>query len=153
MLTTVLLMHLLFSVIVNIIILDYNNKTKHKGIKVTKRGEGQIILVDCGVKNNIIRNLIKRDSTVKLVPWDHDFTTEDYDGLFISNGPGDPKNCDKTIKNLAKALKAGKPIYGICLGNQLLALAAGADTYKLKYGHRSHNQPVIKTGTNTCFIT
>ena len=109
--------------------------------------------MDCGVKYNIIRNLLKRDCTVILVPWDYDFSQEDYDGLFISNGPGDPKMCDATIKNLSKALSKDKPIYGICLGNQLLALAAGADTYKLRYGHRSHNQPVLKVGTNTSFVT
>jgi len=107
-------------------------------------GKLKIILVDCGVKNNIIRCFIKRNVTVKRVPWDYDFTKEEYDGLFISNGPGDPKMCDTTIKNLKKALKQELPIFGICLGTQLMALAAGADTYKLKYGHRSHNQPVIR---------
>ena len=87
------------------------------------------------------------------MPWDYDFSKEDYDGLFISNGPGDPKMCDVTIKNLAKALQEDKPVYGICLGTQLMGLASGADTYKLKYGHRSHNQPVIKAGSETCYIT
>ena len=125
--------------------------TKEK--KIYGNGKTRIVLIDCGVKYNIIRNLIKRDCTVILVPWDYDFFQEKYDGLFISNGPGDPKMCDATIRNLTKALQQDKPIYGICLGNQLLALAAGADTYKLRYGHRSHNQPVIKTGTNTAFVT
>jgi carbamoyl-phosphate synthase small subunit len=125
--------------------------TKEK--KIYGKGKYRIVLVDCGVKYNIIRNLIKRDCTVVLVPWDYDFTKEEYDGLFISNGPGDPKMCTHTIKNLSAALQKEKPIYGICLGNQLLALAAGADTYKLRYGHRSHNQPVIKVGTNTSFVT
>lgn len=116
-------------------------------------GKHKIVLVDCGVKNNIIRCLLNRDTTVIRVPYDYDFTIEDYDGLFISNGPGDPKMNIKTIEHLRKAMTIDKPIMGICLGNQLLALAAGADTYKLPYGHRSHNQPVIMKGTNRCFIT
>ncbi|MCF8357946.1 MAG: glutamine-hydrolyzing carbamoyl-phosphate synthase small subunit [Prolixibacteraceae bacterium] len=116
-------------------------------------GEYKIILVDCGVKNNIIRCLLNRGASVKRVPWDYDFTSEEYDGLFISNGPGDPAMCDATVKNLSKALEGNTPIMGICLGNQLLARAAGADTYKLKYGHRSHNQPVLLNGTDRCFIT
>ena len=121
--------------------------------KVYGNGKYKIVLIDCGVKYNIIRNLIERDATVTLVPWNYDFTREDYDGLFISNGPGDPKMCKETIKNLGIAYNLEKPICGICLGNQLMALAAGADTYKLKYGHRSHNQPVIQVGTDTAFIT
>lgn len=116
-------------------------------------GKYKIVLVDCGVKNNIIRRLLVRDTTVIRVPWDYDFTNDDYDGLFISNGPGDPKTCSATINNLSKAIKGDKPIFGICLGNQLLCLASGGDTYKLKYGHRSHNQPVIQNGTNKCYIT
>ena len=121
--------------------------------KIYGSGKYKIMLVDCGVKNHIIRCFLKRDTTVIRVPWDYDFSKEEYDGLFISNGPGDPKSCDVTIKNLATALSEDKPIYGICLGTQLMGLAAGANTYKLKYGHRSHNQPVIKVGTNTCYIT
>jgi carbamoyl-phosphate synthase small subunit len=116
-------------------------------------GKYKIILIDCGVKYNIIRNLLKRNATVTLVPWNYDFSNEKYDGLFISNGPGDPKMCKETIENLRKAYKNNSPIYGICLGNQLMALAAGADTYKLKYGHRSHNQPVIKVGSDKAYIT
>jgi carbamoyl-phosphate synthase small subunit len=125
--------------------------TKEK--KVYGTGRYKILLVDCGVKYNIIRNLIKRDATVTIVPWDYDFSKDDYDGLFISNGPGDPKQCSSTINNLSRAYKNNTPIYGICLGNQLMALAAGGDTYKLKYGHRSHNQPVIKVGTDNAYIT
>ena len=121
--------------------------------KIFGNGKFKILLIDCGVKYNIVRNLIKRDATVVMVPWDYDFSDEEYDGLFISNGPGDPKQCSITINNLAKAFKLEKPIYGICLGNQLMALASGADTYKLKYGHRSHNQPVIKVGTKKAYIT
>jgi carbamoyl-phosphate synthase small subunit len=117
------------------------------------RGKHKIVLVDCGVKYNIIRHLLKRDTTIIRVPWDYNYLNDDYDGIFISNGPGDPKQCTETIKNLKTALDHEKPVFGICLGNQLMALAAGADTYKLKYGHRSHNQPVILKGTNKCYIT
>lgn len=116
-------------------------------------GSNKVLLVDCGVKFNIIRYLFKRDVTVIRVPWDYDFLNEDYDGLFISNGPGDPKQCDIIIKNINRAFEKEKPIFGICLGNQLMALASGADTYKLKYGHRSHNQPVLRVGTNRAYIT
>jgi carbamoyl-phosphate synthase small subunit len=121
--------------------------------KTYGNGKNKILLVDCGVKNNIIRCLLKYDTTVVRVPWDYDFTNEDYDGLFISNGPGDPEMCEVTINHLKKTLHQEKPIFGICLGNQLLGLAAGAKTFKLKYGHRSHNQPVLLAGTNTCFVT
>ncbi len=124
-----------------------------KEVKVYGNGKYKITLIDCGVKYNIIRNLIERDCTVSLVPWDYDFTNDEYDGLFISNGPGDPKMCTATIKYLAKAYEKNKPVYGICLGNQLMALAAGADTYKLKYGHRSHNQPVILKDTDKAYVT
>jgi carbamoyl-phosphate synthase large subunit len=116
-------------------------------------GKHKIIFVDCGTKHNIIRCLLRRDVTITRVPWDYDFTGMDYDGVFISNGPGDPKLCTPTIKNIQKVMETGKPIFGICLGNQLLSIAGGASTYKLKYGHRSHNQPVILAGTNRCFIT
>lgn len=112
------------------------------------QGRYKIALADCGVKFNIVRRLLKRDTTVVRVPWNYDFTKIDYDGLFISNGPGDPKACEETINNLSKAIKGDKPVFGICLGNQLLCLASGGDTYKLKYGHRSHNQPVIKKARN-----
>jgi carbamoyl-phosphate synthase small subunit len=116
-------------------------------------GNKRIILIDCGVKNNIIKCLLKRNVTVVRVPWDYDLSKEKYDAIFISNGPGDPKMCKQTIENLRKALTLDKPIFGICLGNQILALAAGADTYKLKYGHRSQNQPCKELGTKRCYIT
>lgn len=121
--------------------------------KVYGTGKYRILLIDCGVKYNIIRNLLKRDTTIIRVPWDYNFHNEEFDGLFLSNGPGDPKMCDVTIKNISKSFEDGKPVFGICLGNQLMALASGADTYKLKYGHRSHNQPVLQVGTNKAFIT
>ena len=116
-------------------------------------GKYKILLIDCGVKNNIIRNLLKRDTTVIRVPWDYDISQEEYDGLFISNGPGDPVSCQITVENLQLAFKNDEPIFGICLGNQLMSLAAGAKTYKLKYGHRSHNQPVLQVNTNRAYIT
>jgi carbamoyl-phosphate synthase small subunit len=116
-------------------------------------GRHRIMLVDCGVKFNIIRSLLEYDTTVVRVPYDHDFLSEEYDGLFITNGPGDPAMCKPTIRNLERAIGQDIPVFGICLGSQLLGLASGATTYKLKYGHRSHNQPVIQQGTNRCFIT
>ena len=124
-----------------------------KTIEEYGEGKHKIMLVDCGVKNNIIRCLLKRDTTIKRVPWDYDFSKEDYDGLFITNGPGDPTMCQVTIDHLSQAIDEDKPIFGICLGNQLLGLAAGGSTYKLKYGHRSHNQPVLQIGTNKAYIT
>ena len=116
-------------------------------------GDKTVVVVDCGIKHNIIRCLTRRGVKVVLVPWNYDFNTLDYDGLFISNGPGNPDLAQATVENLRKALRGDKPICGICMGNQLLAKAAGASTYKLKYGHRSHNQPVRRAGTNQCYIT
>jgi len=120
---------------------------------IYKRGKTKIVLVDCGVKNNIIRSLLKRDATVIRVPWNYDFFNFKADGIVLSNGPGNPKMCRKTILNVKRALKNNIPVFGICLGNQILALAAGADTYKLKYGHRSQNQPCLLKGTKRCYIT
>ena len=136
----------------------------------------KVVLVDCGVKANIIRCLIRRGVEVIRVPWDYDFNQLEFDGLFLANGPGDPEQCEVTVRNIRKflekeskksstavansslitlhsSLKSIRPCMGICLGNQLLARAAGAKTYKLKYGHRSHNQPVQRVGTTQCFIT
>ena len=116
-------------------------------------GNKKVVVVDCGIKNNIIRNLIKRNLKVIRVPYDYDFLTDFFDGLLISNGPGDPKICAQTIYNVGRALKHNIPTFGICLGNQIMALAAGGNTYKLKYGHRSQNQPCTLVGTKRCFIT
>ena len=115
----------------------------------------RVVLVDCGVKANIIRCLVNRGVEVIRVPWDYDFNRLDFDGLFLANGPGDPEQCNKTVEHIRTFLNNPnvRPLMGICLGNQLLARAAGAKTYKLKYGHRSHNQPVQLVGTTRCFIT
>lgn len=121
---------------------EFNTKHKKK-----------IILVDCGAKENILRSLMKFPASIKRVPMDYDYTTEAYDGVFLSNGPGDPTDYQATIAVTRKALKVGKPVFGICLGSQIMALAAGAKTYKLPYGHRGHNQPCMDTSTQRCYIT
>ena len=114
----------------------------------------KVVLVDCGVKNNIIRCLIKRGVEVICVPWNYDYTEMEFDGLFLANGPGDPDMCVDAVEVLKKQMSASrKPICGICMGNQLMAKAGGATIYKLKYGHRSHNQPVREIGTNRCYVT
>ena len=121
----------------------YNDKKENK----------KVVLIDCGAKNNIIRELIKRDLSVIRVPYDYDFLKQFFDGLIISNGPGDPKMCAQSIYNVGRAMKHNIPTFGICLGNQIMSLAAGGDTYKLKYGHRSQNQPCTLVNTKRCFIT
>ncbi len=114
----------------------------------------RVVLVDCGVKANIIRCLIRRGVEVIRVPWNYDYTGMQFDGLFLANGPGDPDRCGEAVDILKRQMGASrKPICGICMGNQLLAKAAGATIYKLKYGHRSHNQPVCEVGTNRCYVT
>ncbi len=123
--------------------------------KPTLYGDGanRILLIDTGVKHNILRCLLRRDTTVLRVPWDYDFSNEKYDAIFLSNGPGDPTLCQQTINSMKRALNETKPIFGICLGSQIMALAAGATTYKLKYGHRGHNQPVRLYNSDKCYIT
>ena len=112
-----------------------------------------IAVVDCGVKANILRIILDTGATVVRIPWDYDFRKVACDGIFLSNGPGDPKSCTKTIASVRRSLADKKPIFGICLGNQILALAAGADTYKLPYGHRGQNQPALEVGTSRCYMT
>lgn len=114
---------------------------------------GRIALYDCGSKHNIVRCLLNRGLDVLRLPWDHDLSGEKVDGVMMSNGPGDPTYADKTIAQVRAILNRGIPTFGVCLGNQLLALAIGAKTYKLKYGHRGQNQPAIEVGTNRCFMT
>ncbi|WP_197737259.1 glutamine-hydrolyzing carbamoyl-phosphate synthase small subunit [Aquicella siphonis] len=116
-------------------------------------GDKLIIAIDCGMKENILRSLLRYPVRVKRVPFDYDFTHEKFDGVFISNGPGDPVRCQKTITIIRKAMALHKPAFGICLGTQLMALAAGAKTYKLPFGHRSHNQPCLHLMTNRCYLT
>ena len=140
---------------------DYNgvnfvDKVSCKEIIHYNEGAGKkVVLVDCGVKHNIIRCLIRRGVEVIRVPWNYDFNALEFDGLFLANGPGDPDTCEAAVENIRKFLAnpVVRPCMGICMGNQLLSKAAGARIYKLKYGHRSHNQPVRMVGTNRCFIT
>ena len=115
-----------------------------------------VVLIDCGVKQGIIRALVRRGVSVIRVPADTDAgRILDFSplGVIISNGPGDPKRAAATIGAVRKLLRQGLPLFGICLGNQVLALAAGGDTYKLKFGHRSQNQPCLEEGTKRCYIT
>lgn len=119
------------------------------------KGGKTVVLIDCGVKENIIRELVKRKVKAIRVPWNYDFIEKGVtcDGILISNGPGDPKMADKTIEIVKKAMQRKIPIFGICLGNQILALAAGGDTYKLRFGHRGQNQPCELVGSKKCYIT
>ena len=137
---------------------NFVSQVSCKKVKVYKANQSnakKVLLVDCGVKENIIRCLLRRGVEVIRVPWDYDFNDMEFDGLFLANGPGDPDTCEVTVGNIRKFLANPQvcPCMGICMGNQLLSKAAGATIYKLKYGHRSHNQPVRKVGTNQCFIT
>jgi len=144
----------------NLVDLDYGainwvERVSCKDVIRYNEGAGRkVVLVDCGVKNNIIRCLIQRGVEVIRVPWNYDYTEMDFDGLFLANGPGDPDRCVAAVEILQKQMsRSRKPICGICMGNQLLAKAGGATIYKLKYGHRSHNQPVREVGTNRCYVT
>lgn len=117
-------------------------------------GATKIVVVDCGVKHNILRCLLEMgDVQLKVVPYNYPFASEEYDGLFISNGPGDPNTVTETVQELRKCFDRPEPIFGICMGNQLMSLAAGATVYKLPYGNRGQNQPVIDLSTNKVFIT
>lgn len=116
-------------------------------------GDKKIIVVDCGMKENILRHLRKYSLKIKRVPYDYDYSEEEFDGIFLSNGPGDPEACTQTISTLKKGMERKKPVFGICLGAQLMALAIGAKTYKLRYGHRGQNQPCQDVATNRCYLT
>ncbi len=119
----------------------------------SESGKKIIYALDCGMKENIIRALVGYPITIHRVPYNYDFTDQPFDGVFISNGPGDPLHCKETIAIIRKAMKKNKPIFGICLGIQLLSLAAGAKTYKLPFGHRGHNQPCMELKGQRCYIT
>ncbi len=117
---------------------------------------GTVVAVDCGIKNNILRELIKRNLKIILVPYHTSFQEimkHHPDGVLISNGPGDPKKCTETIEMAENLIENSIPTLGICLGNQIIGLAAGGDTYKLKYGHRGGNKPVVDKRTGKAYIT
>ncbi|CAM4601355.1 unnamed protein product [Leuciscus chuanchicus] len=127
-----------------------------KDIQVFGKGNPiKVVAVDCGIKHNIIRLLVKHGAEVHLVPWDQDLMSLEYDGLFISNGPGDPSLAKTLIQNVRKVLESDRPqpVFGICMGNQITALAAGAQSYKLPMGNRGQNQPVVNVMTGQAFIT
>lgn len=134
---------------------NFVDRVSVKEIVRYNEGAGRkVVLVDCGVKANIIRELIQRGVEVVRVPWNYDYTDMEFDGLFLANGPGDPDMCSEAVEIIRKQMsRSRKPICGICMGNHLLSKAAGATIYKLKYGHRGHNQPVRMVGTEKCFIT
>ena len=123
-------------------------------IRYNEGGGKKVVLVDCGVKANILRELINRNIEIIRVPWNYDYTSLEYDGLFLANGPGDPDMCNDAVEIIRKQMnESRKPICGICMGNQLMGKAANATIFKLKYGHRGHNQPVRLVGTNQCYVT
>jgi len=127
-----------------------------KEVKHIGRGNKNIVIIDCGVKAGILRSLLERHTRLSVVPYDYPFEKileEEPDGILISNGPGDPKVLKKTISNVKKLAATKLPVFGICLGNQILSLALGADTYKLKYGHRSQNQPCKDVFSGRTYIT
>ena len=118
-------------------------------------GSKTIVLLDCGAKHNIMRRIVAKGFKVVVVPWDTDVTKLNFDfhAVLISNGPGDPTKVKTTVNNVKKVIKKGIPVLGICLGNQILTLALGGTTYKLKFGHRSQNQPVVERETKKCYLT
>uniref|UniRef100_A0A671W8C4 Carbamoyl-phosphate synthase [ammonia], mitochondrial n=1 Tax=Sparus aurata TaxID=8175 RepID=A0A671W8C4_SPAAU len=137
---------------------NQKNLVAEVSTKVKVFGKGnpiKVVAVDCGIKHNIIRLLVKRGAEVHLVPWNQDLMSLEYDGLFISNGPGDPSLANTLVENVRKVLEVDRPqpVFGICMGNQITALAAGAQSYKLPMGNRGQNQPVLNVMTGQAFIT
>lgn len=133
-------------------VINLVNEVSIKQPKIyNKKGFPKIIAIDCGIKYNQIRCLVSRGACVEVVPWDCSLENKSFDGVFISNGPGDPSYCDKTVETIRKI--QDKPIFGICLGHQILSQAAGAKTFKMKFGNRGHNQPVKFFNTVNCCIT
>lgn len=132
-------------------------RVSSKEVQQVGTGDTTIVLLDCGAKRNIVQALVAKGVRVITVPWDYDLfaasNTLQFDGILISNGPGDPRMAEQTISTIRTALERSIPTMGICLGHQLLALAAGGETYKLKFGHRSQNQPCLLQGTKRCYIT
>jgi len=116
-------------------------------------GPLRCVVVDFGAKSNIIRSLTRRGVSVLRVPWNYDWTHEEADGVVLSNGPGDPRMCAEAIDVLRRGMDREIPVMGICLGHQLLALAAGGETYKMRFGHRSQNQPCLQVGSRRCYVT
>ena len=135
--------------------INFVDRVSCKEIIRYNEGAGKkVVLVDCGVKHNILRCLIDRGVEVIRVPWNYDYTSLTFDGLFLGNGPRNPDMCEEAVAILRRQMSMSRrPICGICMGNQLLAKAGGATIYKLKYGHRSHNQPVREVGTDRCYVT
>ncbi|GMM32801.1 carbamoyl-phosphate synthase (glutamine-hydrolyzing) [Saccharomycopsis crataegensis] len=123
---------------------------------VSSTGKYHVAVIDCGVKENILRSLVSRGASVTVFPYDYPIhkIASNFDGVFISNGPGDPTHCSTTVYNLQRTMETfDGPIFGICLGHQLLALAAGGKTIKMKYGNRAHNIPALDLTTGKCHIT
>lgn len=116
-------------------------------------GKKKILFVDCGTKHNILRRLLVPEVTLIRVPWNYNFDLVDYDAIFVSNGPGDPTKCTETVEQLRRAFEGEKPAFGVCMGHQLFALAAGASIVRLEYGHHGYNQPVREVGTDRCYVT
>ena len=120
--------------------------------EIQKGSALKIAIIDCGVKAGLLRCLLSRNIEIIRLPWNHNLEVE-YDGLLLSNGPGDPKACGKTIAAVRQAFDRKKPVFGTGLGSNIIALAAGGDTYKLPFGHRGQNQPCAETGGNRCYVT